>query len=392
MVSPSFNLDVSSLKGTERPIGTRGATQSFCVHSSSAWGTHAQHVCRRSPLNKPPCSEDVPEEDPPAADPPQESVPGTPPRDLAQSAASSQSPRSPLRPISPPLEPRAGSSNLEHADDLGEPRRRKRPSRAGRSPSPDPPPRRSHYFPDPSPPTASSGSSSGLLAHKDTRASPVVIGPGAGDSMKEFAKRIGLSPPRPRPAQLPLAKDGEDASTSATREGSKEGDKDSDDEETNKGKGKEREVTPQFGEASSDDFHFNFDVTPSFLEQVDRVEQEYLDTNSVSEAARSQPHVPPPSTQTVVKAEPASQLMTATTKTLFSTSSAPRKVSAPGSHATSVPGTSSTGGSRDGGAGDIITISDDDDGLDKENVPVQARHVRRRIVRPVDEDVIELSD
>ena len=133
--------------------------------------------------------------------------------------------------------------------------------------------------------------------------------------MKEFAKRIGLSPPRARPAQLPAAEGGGDASTGATREGSKEGDKDSDDE-TNKGKGKEREVTPQFGEASSDDFHFNFDVTPSFLEQVDRVEQEYLDTNSVSEAARSQPHVPPPSTQTVVKAEPASQLMTATAKTV----------------------------------------------------------------------------
>ena len=43
-------------------------------------------------------------------------------------------------------------------------------------------------------------------------------------------------------------------------------------------------------------------------------------------------------------------------------------------------------------ATDIITISDEEEELDKENMPVPARHVRRRVdVRPA-EDVIELSE
>ncbi|TFY58596.1 hypothetical protein EVJ58_g6314 [Rhodofomes roseus] len=84
---------------------------------------------------------------------PAQAPPRNPERQAAPGTRSTQM-RSPLRDLSePPASPAAGPSGSNHDDDAGQPRRRKVPSRANRTPSPEPPARaaaapnvRSHYF------------------------------------------------------------------------------------------------------------------------------------------------------------------------------------------------------------------------------------------------------
>ncbi|KAI1797124.1 hypothetical protein LXA43DRAFT_396625 [Ganoderma leucocontextum] len=351
---------------------------------------------------------------------------------------------------------------LEHADDFAEPRRRKRPTRAGRSPSPDPPPRDevlqcSRFF---------GAGSRGKGKEKERRtesadrdgdgdgdgdgdddgeATVTLTGPGSRDAMKEFARTIGLSPPRATAIEIPDS-DGEgsdeDAFVSApkpinaasrpldvARAKAKTAQK-AQDHDKDKDKDKGKEVI--FGaEPSSDDYGFDFEMDDSFLEFVSRAEKEGLrgaaaggPTNvngKSSTTTRTQTQ-----TQTQVGTQPQAKVQVpvnsqATSATLFSlggatamsTSStvrgrvASRKntptipgTSAPGSRATSVLHTSSSHSipiaKRNAGAAtgsmNVIDISEDEEEIDKENVPVPTRHVRRRVARQADADVIELSD
>ncbi|KAI0367763.1 hypothetical protein BV20DRAFT_537213 [Pilatotrama ljubarskyi] len=336
-----------------------------------------------------------------------------------------QEPRSPLREITPPLAAAdAGPSNSprraerEHDDDAGQPRRRKRPSRAGRSPSPDPPPReavlqRSRYFSKPTSglnnlATVSNGApSGGVDAEVDMEddVGRVRVDSGDADAMQNLARAIGLSPARPAPAHVPLKEDDSDDDPLAPSSNGHPGANGK-----GKGKGKQR-AEPVFGEPASDDYGFEFEMDDSFLEQVDRAEQEALlraaaanlDSRTNGSQSQSQTHVGSAQThvrtRTQIKAEPQSQYTTTTTsKTLFSTAAAgtagtqrpvPRPIPRAGSAAAG-PGTSSSGSGADVPM-DVIDISDDDV-EDKENVPVPTRHVRRRVALPVDADVIELSD
>ena len=212
--------------------------------------------------------------------------------------------------------------------------------------------------------------------------------------MKEFARSIGLTPPRPRAADVPIG-DG-DAVTDI--------DTDKEDpvpskpvaRQRRKGKGKAREsLEPVFGDASSDDFGFDFEMNASFLAQVDRAEQEFLANSQDPGQSQSQQQTQAPVKHALVhvKTEIFSQ---APGK---SGAAAETSASPPGSRPSSVPASSGAArGAKTAAAliGDksvvsVINISDDEDGLDKENVPVPARRVRRRVV-PAAEEVIELSD
>lgn len=191
-------------------------------------------------------------------------------------------PRPALRDISPPADDAdAGRANSlrrverEHDDDMGQPRRRKRPSRVGRSPSPDPPPReavlqRSRFFSKP----ASGASASGLAsasagADEDADVGRVRVNSGDAGAMRSLARAIGLSPPRAPPVDLPESDEEENPFMSPTANGA------------SNGKGKQR-AEVSFGEPGSEDYDFEFDVDESFLEQVDRAAQEALLRDTVA--------------------------------------------------------------------------------------------------------------
>lgn len=304
-------------------------------------------------------------------------------------------PRPALRDISPPADDvDAGRANSprrverEHDDDMGQPRRRKRPSRVGRSPSPDPPPReavlqRSQFFSKP----ASGASASGLAsasadADEDADVARVRVNSGDAGAMRSLARAIGLSPPRAPPADLPESDEDDNPFMSPTANGA------------SNGKGKQR-AEVSFGEPGSEDYDFEFDMDDSFLEQVDRAAQEALlrgttanstanATANTSAANGRASSVQAPQTQTRVKPEPHSQ---STTRTLFTTGMATHRR---GGSVAAGPASSSSGADA---PMDVIDISDDEMEGDKENVPVPTRHVRRRVApEPPQEDVIELSD
>ncbi|KAI0707358.1 hypothetical protein C8Q76DRAFT_152731 [Earliella scabrosa] len=286
---------------------------------------------------------------------------------------------------------------VEHADDADGPRRRKLPSRAGRSPSPDPPPReqRSRYFPaEEAGPVPNAGGKVTLR------------GPGTDAALKEFARTIGLSPPRAPPVEIPDTDDedssyGPPASGRATRPGTRAGSVHTQDPKQTS-KSVQKQKATDWVEPSSDDLFDKFDMDANFFEEVDRVEEEALKREGGSTQPRTQTQVQ----RTQVKTEGRSQ---ATSATLVSTapaaatsrtatatgrgSSASRNTPVPNSRATSALGTSSSGskGQPSVTQSDVITIDDDED-TEKENVPIPTRRTRMRIARRVDEDVIELSD
>ncbi|OSD06568.1 hypothetical protein PYCCODRAFT_946958 [Trametes coccinea BRFM310] len=323
----------------------------------------------------------------PPAPPPAAVAPArTPPRAVAAAEARGvdSPPRSPLRDISPPPEALAEarpSSSLreparEHEDDAGQPRRRKRPSRAGRSPSRDPPPRdtmaqSSRYFSKPastSSKAAANGSSNGVANGRiDEDAGRVRIDTGDASAMHDLKRAIGLSPPRAPPVEVPDSDD-EEFFTSGTRTSSN-------------GKDKQR-ADLSFGEPGSEDYPFDFEMDDSFLEQVSRVEQEaYLHGASSQSNGKSQFHASI-AVGTQVKAEPRSQSAS--------------KVLGNGAAATGTA-KSRAGSVLGNGAGrdvpmEVIDISDDEIEVDKENVPAPTRHVRRRVASVEQEDVIDLSD
>ena len=352
---------------------------------------------------------------------------------------------------------------LEHADDAAEPRRRKRPTRVGREPSPEPPPReevlqRSRFF---------GAGSRGKEKQREKRegkkerdeeegddeATVTLTGPGSRDAMKEFARTIGLSPPRAPIIDIPNSDEEEDADEDpfssapprSTNPASRPLDvararaqKAKAKEEKEKDKAKERDRKKDKGkdvvfgaEPSSDDYGFEFEMNDSFLEFVSRAEEEGL--------KGTPPAAPPPSVngksattkqsktqagmqvQATAKAKTQAQVNSqATSATLFrlggttrvSTSTTStvgdratsRKntstVPSPGPRATSIPHTSPRPSipitkrnvGTASGSMDVIDISEDEEEIDKENVPVPTRHVRRRVATQPDTDIIELSD
>ncbi|CDO73719.1 hypothetical protein BN946_scf185015.g47 [Trametes cinnabarina] len=297
----------------------------------------------------------------------------TPLRRVPRSPQPASPARSALRDITPPPDAAGGAGpsgslrappEREHNDDAGQPRRRKRPSRAGRSPSREPPPREaalqsSRYFSkDPS--TSSNhhanGQANGFAnGGIDEDVGRVRIDSGDANAMHDLKRAIGLSPPRAPPVEVPDSDD-EAFFTLGVRSAS------------SKGKEKQR-AELSFGEAGSEDYPFDFDVDDSFLEQVSRAEKEAYSSQS---NGKLQLHAPA-ATKTQVKPEPRSQ-------------SASRALNGAKSRTGSV-----LSSGRDVPM-EVIDISDDEIEVDKENVPAPTRHVRRRVASVEQEEVIELSD
>ncbi|KAI0671736.1 hypothetical protein C8Q78DRAFT_794069 [Trametes maxima] len=353
-----------------------------------------------------------PLEDEPAAAP---EPAGAPAPEHAPAQAAAPVPRSPLREISPPpAGAEAGPSQSprrierEHDDDAGQPRRRKRPSRAGRSPSLEPPPReaalqRSRYFSGPAGDvngSASSETGANAAAATDDDGDRVRVETGEKRAMQDLARAIGLSQPRQAPLHLPSSDDDDENpfAPNASLPGAKKG--------ADKGKGKGR-AEPVFGEPGSEDYDFDFDFDDSFLEQVDRVEEEARlraaasnpnghGRANVNVNGKSDAQAP-----TQVKAEPRSQSV-GTNKSLLSAATTLVGTQRPPAHRARSGTPAATAGvalgTSVGGGGvdvpmEVIDISDDEVEGDKENVPAPTRHVRRRVAPTlVDEDVIELSD
>ncbi|TFK87473.1 hypothetical protein K466DRAFT_111609 [Polyporus arcularius HHB13444] len=306
-----------------------------------------------------------------------------------------------------PPEPKAGPSNalpinaVEHADDAGEPRRRRVPSRANRSPSRDPPPRardRSRYFSSPDDASVPSWSSA---APSNAGAKVTLRGPGTEAAMNEFARTIGLSPPRPANIEIPDSEEEDLYATAPVRNpatstgGAKAGHAAKhDSKQTSKQK------VPLFADSSSDEFGPDeFVINEEFLREINAAEQLAYQNGGGSSQSQSQTRVQAPK-QTQVKAEVSSRAASATLAVAAASSTAVASRSTPGmgsraaSRATSVPGTSSSG-SKSGTASvsmDVINISDDEDDIEKENVPIATRHVRRRVEPRANDDIIELSD
>lgn len=301
----------------------------------------------------------------------------------------------------------------EHADDADEPRRRKVPNRAGRSPSPDPPPRaqRSRYFPANTINVTSSTSTHGNGASSSGKVT--LRGPGTADAMKEFARTVGLSPPCAPPIEIPDSDEEDDLYAPPRPTRSSAATQPTPTQDKQKQKSTQKKPIALAAEPSSDDFGFGseFEMDASFFEEINRAEEEALkrDRDNATAVGSTQ-------TQTQTRTQVQSQTLTrthvktevqsqATTSTLVNTSavaptargsSTVRNTPVPSSRATSMPGPSSSGQKGQVGANnmDVIDIDDDEDG-EKENVPIPTRHVRRRIAaarRMEESEVIELSD
>lgn len=303
----------------------------------------------------------------------------------------------------------------EHADDADEPRRRKVPNRAGRSPSPDPPPRaqRSRYFPANTINVTSSTSTHGNGASSSGKVT--LRGPGTADAMKEFARTVGLSPPCAPPIEIPDSDEEDDLYAPPRPTRSSAATQPTPTQDKQKQKSTQKKPIALAAEPSSDDFGFGseFEMDASFFEEINRAEEEALkrDRDNATAVGSTQ-------TQTQTRTQVQSQTLTrthvktevqsqATTSTLVNTSavaptacgsSTVRNTPVPSSRATSMPGPSSSGQKGQVGANnmDVIDIDDDEDeDGEKENVPIPTRHVRRRIAaarRMEESEVIELSD
>ena len=275
-----------------------------------------------------------------------------------------------------------------------------------------------------------------------------LTGPGSRDAMKEFARTIGLSPPRAA-AAIEVPDSGEEGSDEdpfasaprssnaassssrpldAARVRAKAREKDTEKEKKGKGKDKRKGNEVIFGaEPSSDDYGFDFEMDDSFLESVSRIEEEELrqpPPNGKSDPTQRQTQTQTqtqvgtnPQSKTCVNSEGASaKLFSLSGATAVSmsmpnlstarecTPSTTRKnastvlsrgtgTPAPGSGGASIPRPlAKRNAGAAAGAMDVINISDEEEEIDKENVPVPTRHVRRRVARQADTDVIELSD
>jgi len=273
----------------------------------------------------------------------------------------------------------AGPSGSYHDDDAGQPRRRKVPSRANRTPSPKPPARAARA---PAPPNTRS--------HYFANAGPGVSNPSAA-----LARERILSPNGRPPIFVPDSDEDEDENMDWQVAGA-------------------REPAVPAANGSSSDFdmgdedYFNDEA---ILELADRVEREELAMQSQSQSANSRaggsalPQTGS-SERTVVATASTLRTAVASSGPFPGPSSNPRSGSEGGS--TTIRGSSSTRGrtgssrpetQRSAGAeviaSEVITIEDSDTD-DKENIPAPTRHVRRRVNRPLPSqdpgDIIELSD
>ncbi|KAI0951277.1 hypothetical protein AcW1_008360 [Taiwanofungus camphoratus] len=303
----------------------------------------------------------------PAVDPAAGAAQGDPRPEAAAAraqVAQMTSVRSPLRELSDPPSPlAAGPSRPSHDDDAGQPRRRKLPSRAGRSPSPTPPPRTANR---PGTQTHSRYFSPGASSH-----GAYVRNPSA-----DLARERLFSPHRQPPVVVPDSDEDEFDTPSATLVSAKP-----------------PRGTAMSTNAPSDEFDFESDFADdSFLEQVDRMEREALGLNAG----------PTQVTQTTV----ATSTLVGTSASATQRTSVQSSNEASGSGSGSRSGPSTAGSSRIGAAQgeggsaamdrvdlDVIAIDDSEED-DKENVPVPTRHVRRRIASLDAEadEVIILSD
>lgn len=144
---------------------------------------------------------------------------------------------------------------------------------------------------------------------------------------------------------------------------------------------------------SSDIDYDAFDVGggQSFYAEIDRVEQAALSQLASQESQQQQNQQQPARTAPLTQAE--SIVFIGMSQRPPGTAP-PRRTRNPNSHRVRNPDITVTQQNRiDLG---IIDIDDEEDG-EKENVPVQSRHVRRRVDGPAtqraqDDDVIEISD
>ncbi|KAI0719279.1 hypothetical protein C8T65DRAFT_52423 [Cerioporus squamosus] len=222
-----------------------------------------------------------------------------------------------------PPEPKAGPSNalpinaVEHADDEGEPRRRRIPSRANRSPSREPPPRardRSRYFSSPDDASGPSSNSSAPSSAKVT-----LRGPGTEAAMKEFARTIGLSPPRPANIEIPDSEEEDLYAVAPTRQLTTASGGGAAAAVRNAVKQDPKQEASLLTEPSSDDFGPDeFDVNEEVLRELERVEQQAYPNGGGSSQSQTATRVQAQTqtqTQTKVKAEVSSRATTATRAT-----------------------------------------------------------------------------
>ena len=269
-----------------------------------------------------------------------------------------------------------------------------------RSPSREPPPRardRSRYFPSPD---HTSGSGPEPIAKVTLR------GPGTEAGLGEYARAIGLTSSRPLNIEIPDSEEEEDLySIASTRKATTPASNGNGNPAKPDAKQKSKQKAPDTAEPGSDDYGPDeFDEllqNEEFLREVDDAEKRAYQKDSESSQKQSQTQVQA-RTQTKIKAEVLSQ---ATSATLASTAASSTAIasrvtsgngsgSMPASRATSVPGSSSSGSKGGTGGADlsVITISDDEEDIEKENVPIPTRHIRRRIDPRANDDIIELSD
>ncbi len=255
--------------------------------------------------------------------------------------------RSPLR---EPPEP--GSSRSFHADDAEQPRRRKLPARE-HSPAPTRP-ILTHSLFFAVPPSPPGGGREHNVNHTDARRVSKRKQREGGDTSLSLGRVMELSPHRQSP--LFLADSDEETSLAAANlrppafTGRKVSVRLDDDVMTETGL---RNASP--GPASSEfgDIDFDFEANDELLATLDKVEREYADGgSSVSHTA---------------------------TRTLTRTP-------ASGTNSREQNGTESR-------PTQVVDLSIDNEEDEKENVPAHTRHVRRRVMRLVEEDdIIEISD
>ncbi|KAK7690908.1 hypothetical protein QCA50_006011 [Cerrena zonata] len=298
-------------------------------------------------------------------------VPQPPRQPLPQAPPPQRAVRSPLREMTPPLDP--GPSRVSHIDDEEQPRRRKVPAR--RSPSP----------PIPAPTASGSRPTHSRFFHASTSSESTLRGDSA-----DLADKLRLSPHREEPT---LVNNSQESAAEWQVAGSSKAavaasSSTIPQQQTNVNRNDDEEIPT---DQSSDIDYDAFDVGggQSFYAEVDRAEQEALSQLASQASQQNEPQAP--RTAPLTQAE--SIVFIGMSQRPPGTAP-PRRGRNPNSHRDRDGGITATQRARiDLG---IIDIADEEDG-EKENVPVQSRHVRRRVEAPTtqrarDDDVIEISD
>ncbi|KZT00791.1 uncharacterized protein LAESUDRAFT_708404 [Laetiporus sulphureus 93-53] len=281
--------------------------------------------------------------------------------------------RSPFRELSEALlPPIAGPSGTRHDDEDAPLRRRKLPSRIQRSPSPNPMPQSQTNEPT-----------------KSRFFSTLAPGPELNNPFAALARERVFSPPRqPLVVVSDSSNDENDendwqvSGTGTTRSAA--------------GPSRAAQAILEPAPASSSSDYGYEDVDDALLREMERQEalvddEETQLTQTRAPSTTLVGTVATFSQRTVTSIQPAVDPRMSASASVFTPGAGPSSTGAPGDSSSSI---NATGGVERVGP-DVITIDDSEED-DKENVPVLARRVRRRVARlPASRsegDVIELSD